>query len=76
MEQETEDSFGLPVVNGFLMVELGRTHSSPSRTTTFFKFYLNREVISTETNKVSEADRCLAKNCQQPGHEDGRAVPS
>ena len=28
-----------------------------------FNFYLNREVKSTETNNVIDADLCLAKNC-------------
>ena len=41
-----------------------------------FSFYLNREVKSTETNNVNDADHCLAKNCQQSGNEDGRAVRS
>ena len=41
-----------------------------------FNFYLNREVKSTETNNVNDADHCLAKNCQQSGNEDGRAVRS
>ena len=41
-----------------------------------FNFYLNREVKSTETNHVNDADHCLAKNCQQSGNEDGRAVRS
>ena len=39
-----------------------------------FNFYLNREVKSTETNNVNDADHCLAKNCQQSGNGDGRAV--
>ena len=39
-----------------------------------FNFYLNREVKSTETNNVNDADHCLAKNCQQSGHENGRAT--
>ena len=39
-----------------------------------FNFYLNREVKSTETNNVNDADHCLAKNCQQLGNGDGRAV--
>ena len=30
-----------------------------------FNFYLNREMKSTETNNVNDADRCLAKNCHQ-----------
>ena len=29
-----------------------------------FNFYLNREVKSTETNNVNDADHCLVKNCQ------------
>ena len=37
-----------------------------------FNFYLSGEVKSTETNNVNEA--CLAKNCQQLGNGDGRAV--
>ena len=41
-----------------------------------FNFYLNREVKSTETNNASDADHCLAKNCQQSGNGDGRAVRS
>ena len=39
-----------------------------------FNFYLNREVKSTETNNVNDADHCLAKNCHQFGNEYGRAV--
>ena len=30
-----------------------------------FKFFLHREVKSTETNNVNDADHYLAKNCQQ-----------
>ena len=41
-----------------------------------FNFYLNLEVKSTETNNVNDADRCPAKNCQQSGNGDGRAVRS
>ena len=41
-----------------------------------FNFYPSREVKSTETNNVNDADHCLAKNCQQSGNEDGRAVRS
>ena len=41
-----------------------------------FNFYMNREVKSTETNTVNDAEHCLAKNCQQSGSEDGRAVRS
>ena len=41
-----------------------------------FNFYLNREVNSTETNNMNDADHCLGKNCQQSGNEDGRAVRS
>ena len=41
-----------------------------------FNFYLNREVKSTETNDVNGADHCLAKNSQQSGNGDGRAVRS
>ena len=39
-------------------------------------FYLNREVKSTDTTNVNDADHCLAKNCQQSGNRDGRAVRS
>ena len=41
-----------------------------------FNVYLNREVKSTETNNVNDAEYCLAKNCQQSGNGDGRAVRS
>ena len=41
-----------------------------------FNFHLNREVKSTETNNVNDADHCLAKNCRQSGNGDGRAVRS
>ena len=41
-----------------------------------FNFYLNREVKSTENNNVNVADHFLAKNCQQSGNGDGRAVRS
>ena len=41
-----------------------------------FNFYMNREVKSTETNNVNDADHYLAKNCQQSGNEYGRAVRS
>ena len=41
-----------------------------------FFFYLNREVKSTETNNVNDADHRLAKNSQQSGNGDGRAVRS
>ena len=41
-----------------------------------FNFYLNREMKSTETNNVNDADHCLAKNCNQSGNGDGRAVRS
>ena len=41
-----------------------------------FNFYLNREVKSAETNNVNDADHCPAKNCQQSGNVDGRAVRS
>ena len=41
-----------------------------------FNFYLNREVKSTETNTVNDADHCPAKNCQQSANGDGRAVRS
>ena len=39
-------------------------------------FYLNQEVKSKETNNVNDADHCLAKNSQQSGNGDGRAVQS
>ena len=39
-------------------------------------FYLNREVNSTKTNNVKEADHCLMQNSQQSGNGDGRAVRS
>ena len=39
-------------------------------------FYLNREVKSTETNNVNDADEYPTKNCQQSGNGDGRAVRS
>ena len=39
-----------------------------------FNFYLNREVKSTGTNNVNYSDHYLAKNCQQSGNGDGRAV--
>ena len=41
-----------------------------------FNFYLNREVKSTGINNVKDADHFLAKNCQQSGNGDGRAVRS
>ena len=41
-----------------------------------FNVYLNREVKSTETNNVNDADHCLTKNCEQSGYGDGRAVRS
>ena len=41
-----------------------------------FNFYLNREVKSTETNNVNDADHYPTKNSQQSGNEDGRAVRS
>ena len=41
-----------------------------------FNFYLNREVKSAETNNVNDADHFLAKNSQQSGNGDGRAVRS
>ena len=41
-----------------------------------FNFYLNREVKSTETNNVHDADHCLAKICHQLGNGDCRAVRS
>ena len=41
-----------------------------------FNFYLNREVKSTDTDNVNDADHYLAKNCQQSGNGDGTAVRS
>ena len=41
-----------------------------------FSFYLNREVKSTETANVNDADHCLSKTGQQSGIGDGRAVRS
>ena len=41
-----------------------------------FNFYLNREVKSTESNNVKDADHYPTKNCQQSGNEGGRAVRS
>ena len=41
-----------------------------------FNFYLNKKLKSTETNNVNDADHYLAKNCQQSGNDDGRAVRS
>ena len=41
-----------------------------------FDFYLKREVKSTETNNVNDADHYLAKNCQQAGNGDGKGVRS
>ena len=41
-----------------------------------FNFYLNREVKSTQTDNVNDAVYCLAKNCQESGNGDGRAVRS
>ena len=41
-----------------------------------FNFYLSKEVKSTDTNIVNDADHCLAKNSQQSGNGDGRAVRS
>ena len=40
----------------------------------FFKIY--REVKSMETNNVNDADHYFAKNSQQSGNGDGRAVRS
>ena len=42
----------------------------------YFENKMSREVKSTETNNVKDADHCLAKNSQQPGNEYGRAVCS
>ena len=39
-----------------------------------FNFYSNREVNSTETNNVNDADHYPTKNCQQSGNGDGRVV--
>ena len=39
-----------------------------------FNFYMNREVKSTESNNVNDADHYPSKNCQQSGNGDGRAV--
>ena len=144
-ERKMEDSIGLPVVNGFLMVELGNSQDTTKtdcsdlwmddslvytkccavlqkarakddkistsdmmvdtidskigkgmnfhfeklvnwhgknepipvyRENNIFNFYLKREVKSTETNNVNDADHYLAKNCQQSGDGDGRAVRS
>ena len=41
-----------------------------------FKFYLNREVKSSETNNVNDVDHCLVNISQQSGNGDGRAVRS
>ena len=41
-----------------------------------FNFSLSREVKSTETNNVNDADHYSSKNCQQSGIGDGRAVRS
>ena len=41
-----------------------------------FNFYRNREVKSAGTNHVNDAEHCSAKNCQQSGNGDGRAVRS
>ena len=41
-----------------------------------FNIYLNREVKSTETSNVNDADHHPTKNCQQSGNGDGRAVRS
>ena len=41
-----------------------------------FKFYLNREVKSAETNNVNDAEQFFAKKSQQSGNEYGRAVRS
>ena len=38
-----------------------------------FNFYLNREVKSTETSNVNDADRYPTKKSQQSGNEYGRA---
>ena len=39
-----------------------------------FNFYLNREVKSTETNNVKDADHHPTKNCQQSGNESNQLV--
>ena len=41
-----------------------------------FNFCLNREVKSTGTDNVNDADHYLAKDCQQSGNGDGRTVRS
>ena len=41
-----------------------------------FNFYLNREVKSTETNNVNDAEQCFAKKSQQWGNESGSALVS
>ena len=41
-----------------------------------FNFHLNREAKSAETSNVNGADHCHAKNSQQWGNGDGRAVRS
>ena len=35
--------------------------------TNIFNFYLNREVKSTETNNVNDAEHCFAKDIRQSG---------
>ena len=45
--------------NEFIPVYLGNN---------IFDSYLNREVKSTETNNVNDADRYLSKSCQQSGN--------
>ena len=65
--------------NSFLEIELAwkeRTLIPVCLENNIFNFYMNREVKSTETNTVNDAEHCLAKNCQQSGSEDGRAVRS
>ena len=42
-----------------------RTNSFQYVENNIFKFFLYREVKSTETNNVNDADHYLAKNCQQ-----------
>ena len=52
----------------------GKNELIPDYFENIFDFYLNREVKSTGINIANDADHCLAKNCQQLGNGDGRAV--
>ena len=54
----------------------GKNELFPVYLGNIFNFYLNRKVKSTKTNNVNDADHRLAKNSQQSGNEDGRAVRS